>query len=107
MKTTCPHCNTVLPVRAAFLGKKVKCSHCGNTFVAKQPPGPSLVPHRTLCWTAGILLLLASIPASDVLGPWSVAAGIIICILLGTTGSILRHLCCIAFYLKQQHEAQK
>ncbi len=72
-----------------------------------RPPEPSLVPHRSLCLTAGILLLLASIPASDVLGPWSVAAGIIICILLAATGSILRHLSCIAFYLKQQYEAKK
>ena len=72
-----------------------------------RSPEPSVFPHRSLCWSTGILLLFASISASDVLGYWSVAAGIITCILLAAIGSILRHLTCIAFYLKQQYEEQK
>jgi predicted Zn finger-like uncharacterized protein len=37
IKLTCPDCEAALTVPESFLGKTLRCKHCGETFKAKAP----------------------------------------------------------------------
>jgi predicted Zn finger-like uncharacterized protein len=37
VKLTCPECEAPLTVPDSFLGKTLRCKHCGETFKAKAP----------------------------------------------------------------------
>lgn len=43
---TCPNCENALNVPAQFFGKKIKCKHCGHTFVARGPNEQTAKPAR-------------------------------------------------------------
>src|SRR5262245_7813494 len=47
LRITCTHCQTVLGAPESVIGKRVKCTKCGNVFTAESPE--SVPPPPTAC----------------------------------------------------------
>jgi len=64
----CPTCGRALQVRVEYLGKSVRCQHCGAGFEASDPSmGESYVPIAPVSILARANQLLAS--TDDFHGP--------------------------------------
>jgi predicted Zn finger-like uncharacterized protein len=44
MKQQCPHCEAVLPIKEAQIGKRIKCAKCGEGFLVEDPDEAATAP---------------------------------------------------------------
>jgi ribosomal protein S27AE len=57
----CPVCGRSLLVRVAYLGRRVKCGHCGGRFIAAAAGSKEPAPSEELLARAEQLLTQSSI----------------------------------------------